>query len=214
MLSVRRWFVAAFLALAVPASALALTVDEVVDLSRSDVTDEVIVAQIDASGAVFQLSAADLIRLKQSGVSERVILHMIRTRSQAAARADANLRERMAERQQQEAERAQAPAPTPQYTPPAYTSPAPAPSGSYVVEQPRVVYAAPTYAPAPVYYSTPVYYGTPVYYPSHCAPSYYYPYRSYYSYPSYRFSLFYGGHRHHHHHRHGSFGFGIGFSFH
>jgi hypothetical protein len=62
-----------FLYLASAAAAAALTTEEVIELSRAGVTDEVLIAQIEADGSRFALSTADLERLRGALVSEAVI---------------------------------------------------------------------------------------------------------------------------------------------
>jgi hypothetical protein len=56
-----------------------LTKEDVVNMATSDIGDDVIIAQIDATGSWFDLSVSDVIELKRAGVSEKVIEHMIRT---------------------------------------------------------------------------------------------------------------------------------------
>jgi len=48
-------------------------------LSRANVKDELIISQINASRTAYRLGAAQIIDLKDSGVSEKVIDHMINT---------------------------------------------------------------------------------------------------------------------------------------
>jgi len=48
-------------------------------LAKSGVSDEVILSQIRNSHTVYRLSAADILDLKDSGVSEKVIDFMINT---------------------------------------------------------------------------------------------------------------------------------------
>ncbi len=52
---------------------------DVVQMVQSHVSDDLIIADIRASGSVFQLSAQDTIWLKQNGVSDRVIQEMMAT---------------------------------------------------------------------------------------------------------------------------------------
>jgi len=60
---------------------LALTLDDVIELSQAGLSDGVIKGQIDAEGKVFILSTSDILRLKEAGVSDEVIEHLIRTRA-------------------------------------------------------------------------------------------------------------------------------------
>ena len=57
----------------------ALTKEDVVNMATSDIGDQVIIAQIEATGSGFDLSVSDVIELKNAGVSEKVIEHMIGT---------------------------------------------------------------------------------------------------------------------------------------
>jgi len=57
----------------------ALTKEDVVNMATSDIGDEVIIAQIDATGSRFDLSVSDVTELKKAGVSEYVIEVMIGT---------------------------------------------------------------------------------------------------------------------------------------
>lgn len=66
-----RNFALALLLLAAPA--WALTLDEVVELTKAKVSDDVIIAKIKADGAKFAVSVADILRLKKEGVSDAVL---------------------------------------------------------------------------------------------------------------------------------------------
>jgi hypothetical protein len=54
-------------------------------LAKSGVSDEVILSQIRNSRTVYHLSAAEILDLKDAGVSEKVIDFMINTASQYRA---------------------------------------------------------------------------------------------------------------------------------
>ena len=58
-----------------------LSIDDVKNMSKAGVRDDVIISQIQATGSTFTLSASDIIDLKNSGVSQRVINAMIRNGS-------------------------------------------------------------------------------------------------------------------------------------
>ena len=62
-----------------------LGLEDIKALSRSGVSSELIISQIHASRTVYHLSTADIISLKNAGVSERVIDTMINTPSSAMA---------------------------------------------------------------------------------------------------------------------------------
>jgi outer membrane lipoprotein SlyB len=56
-----------------------LSTDDVKKMTKAGLSDNVIISQIDATKSVFHLSSADIIDLKKSGVSQKVINHMIQT---------------------------------------------------------------------------------------------------------------------------------------
>jgi hypothetical protein len=56
-----------------------LSTDDVKKMSRAGISDEAIMRQIDATNSIFYLSSADIVDLKKSGVSQRVINYMIQT---------------------------------------------------------------------------------------------------------------------------------------
>lgn len=58
-----------------------LTLEDVKVLSRAGVEDHLIISQINATRTVYILNSAQIIDLKDAGVSQRVIDHMINTRS-------------------------------------------------------------------------------------------------------------------------------------
>lgn len=64
--------------------ASALSVDEVVELSQAGVSDDVILAQIEADGSRYVLTTAVIRRLHEQGVSDRVVEAMVRTRTTTA----------------------------------------------------------------------------------------------------------------------------------
>ena len=59
-----------------------LSVDDVKKMSKAGLSDNVIISQIQATNSVFYLSTADIIDLKNAGVSQRVIDYMIQTGNQ------------------------------------------------------------------------------------------------------------------------------------
>lgn len=70
-----------------PALAGELTLRDVIELHRSGLGDDLLVAVIEADGGPFQLTLADILDLKSDGLSERVISALVRTgtRRQAAS---------------------------------------------------------------------------------------------------------------------------------
>ena len=71
----------------VPSTAAAVTVDEIVQLSRSGVTETVILALIDRDKTIFALEPEQLVTLKAQGVSERVVLAMLKSGREEGERA-------------------------------------------------------------------------------------------------------------------------------
>ena len=59
-----------------------LSIDDVKKMSKAGLSDNVIISQIQTTNSVFYLSTADIIDLKNSGVSQRVIDYMIQTGNQ------------------------------------------------------------------------------------------------------------------------------------
>jgi hypothetical protein len=57
----------------------ALTVNDIINLTRAGLSDEVLVALIEVDGSMFAIDTATLTKLKEAGVSERVIVAMVRS---------------------------------------------------------------------------------------------------------------------------------------
>src|SRR6185295_851092 len=62
-----------------PSRADALTVRDVVELTRAGLGEEVLLALIEVDRSIFPIDAATIKELKASGVSERVITAMVRS---------------------------------------------------------------------------------------------------------------------------------------
>jgi hypothetical protein len=165
-------------------------VDDVLKLSRAQISEDVVLNYIHNSGTVYNLEPNDIVYLRNQGVSDRVINAMMDQRTLTTVMAaqavqpaptpvaptpDANA-----------AAAAQYPQPAPTYVQaPTDTQPASAPSSMYVIQYPAATTAYyGSYAPygAYGYYG---YYG-PYYYP-------YYPYYRGYCGPVVSFG-FHGGH--------------------
>ncbi|MBA3949544.1 MAG: hypothetical protein H0X44_06300 [Acidobacteria bacterium] len=91
MSSLRSLLIAAALVLAAALPAQAVTLRDLVDLSKSGLSDEILIALVEAERSVFHLNAADVQELKRQGLSDRVLLHLLRTPAirEDAARAEA-----------------------------------------------------------------------------------------------------------------------------
>jgi hypothetical protein len=63
----------------VPAAASAVTLDQIVALSRSGVSEPIILALIDRDRTVFTIEPEQLVALRRDGVSETIILAMLKS---------------------------------------------------------------------------------------------------------------------------------------
>ena len=78
--------------LLLPATASAVTIDEIVGMAHAGVTDAIILALIDRDRTVFAIEPEQIVKLQKDGLSEAVILAMLksgRAEGDQAARADA-----------------------------------------------------------------------------------------------------------------------------
>jgi len=75
----RRTAFAFVFALFVSTAAQAVTLKDIVDLSKAGLGDEVLLALIDVDGGVFDVDPVTLKSLKAAGVSERVIVALVRS---------------------------------------------------------------------------------------------------------------------------------------
>jgi len=56
-----------------------LSTDDIKKMSRAGLSDDTIITEIDETKTIFYLSSADIVDLKKSGVSQRIINYMIQT---------------------------------------------------------------------------------------------------------------------------------------
>lgn len=84
----KRTFFVLLLTLLFSSSAAALTLEDVIYMSSAGVDDSIIIAKIDASGTIFDLSTREIVSLWEAGVSPDVIEHMIATSSVEAGEYD------------------------------------------------------------------------------------------------------------------------------
>ena len=75
---ISRFSIALFLMLAVSAQATAMTVYDVIQLSKKSYSDQDIIALIETTDSAFELKAGDVARLVELGVSEPVIQAMLK----------------------------------------------------------------------------------------------------------------------------------------
>jgi hypothetical protein len=129
-------------------------VDDVLKLSRAQVSDDIIVNYVQNSGIAYNLGPKELVYLKEQGVSDRVVNAMLDERKRVIAEAAAA---------------AQTPPPAPAQTSETISTASYAPTFSQpqteVQAAPSTVYTIPS-PPAYAYYPTPYYgyYGGPYYY--------------------------------------------------
>jgi hypothetical protein len=72
------WFALVVALTLAPRPAAAVSVHDIIELTRAGLGDEVIVALVETSGLVYTLSPQQVVELKRAGVSERVIVLMLR----------------------------------------------------------------------------------------------------------------------------------------
>jgi hypothetical protein len=79
-ISLIKWLPAAIVMLTLTASrAEAVTLQEIMDLTRAGVSDEVLLALIEIDQRVFPIDPATLRKLKDAGVSERVMVAIVKS---------------------------------------------------------------------------------------------------------------------------------------
>jgi hypothetical protein len=66
--------------LCLPATAHAVTVRDIIELTKAGLSDEIITALIDADRTMFTLDAGQIVQLKRAGVTPVVLLKMVRSR--------------------------------------------------------------------------------------------------------------------------------------
>jgi len=71
-----------------PAAAGAVTIRDIIELTKAGLSDAVLTAVIDADRTIFTLDARQILELKEAGVSETVLLKMLRTRREFERPAD------------------------------------------------------------------------------------------------------------------------------
>lgn len=77
-----RQFLAVFVLLCgLSASAEAVTLRDLIDLSKQGLSDDLLIALVDAEKSVFHLTAAEVRSLKDQGLSDRLLIHLLQTPS-------------------------------------------------------------------------------------------------------------------------------------
>ena len=85
----RALVVALALVLLTPAIGAAVTIEDVVALSRAGLADSVLIAVIDADRTVFDLTPNQIVSLRDAGVPNAVIVKMLATKREFAPREEA-----------------------------------------------------------------------------------------------------------------------------
>ena len=75
----RRFLLMLVLLVCIPATASAVTIDEIVALSKSGVSEQVIVAVIERDQTLFTLPPALIMKLQREGLSDRILLALIKS---------------------------------------------------------------------------------------------------------------------------------------
>ena len=86
---VLRALLVAFALTCLPAPASAVTVRDIIELTKAGVSDAVLTALIDADRTVFALDADQILELRAAGVSEAVLLKMLASRREFESPRDA-----------------------------------------------------------------------------------------------------------------------------
>ena len=123
-MSVPRTLILMLVVLCLPATARAVTVRDIIELSKAGLGDDVLVAVIEADRTIFTLDKQQILDLKRAGVSKTVILKMLRSRDEFEAPVEQ-------------------PQPEPIFTQPELLPPPPAPVQSEPEAAPQVYYYVP-----------------------------------------------------------------------
>ena len=75
----RRFILSLLFAAGVAAPAYAVSLRDLVDLSKQGLSDELLIALVEAENSVFHLNAADVKSLKEQGLSDRLLIHLLQT---------------------------------------------------------------------------------------------------------------------------------------
>jgi len=146
-------------------------VEDVLKMSRAQVSDDVIATYIQNTGTIYSLGPNDIVYLKDQGVSDRIVNTMLDQR-RIANEVAAQAQQQQVATQQPAAAENNSPVTTPAYSdyqPATQTATQPAASSLYVIPYPTPAYP---YYGRPYYYS----YSYPYYSSSYCYPYSYYGY--------------------------------------
>ena len=98
------WAVVGFLAVPFAASA-DVTKEDIAKLLDHQISDDVIIAYIQAYGPVASFSSEDLVELKTKGASDRVVLELLKIKSESAEKVKSTLPQRPARELERSPER-------------------------------------------------------------------------------------------------------------
>jgi len=77
-----RQFLAVFVLLCgLSAPAEAVTLRDLIDLSKQGVSDDLLIALVEAEKSIFHLNASEVKSLKEQGLSDRLLIHLLQTPS-------------------------------------------------------------------------------------------------------------------------------------
>mgnify|MGYP003575876813 FL=1 len=77
----RQLLMALVFALGTASPALAVSLNDLIGLSRAGLSDDILIALVESERSVFHLDAEDVKELKGQGLSDRLILHLLSTRT-------------------------------------------------------------------------------------------------------------------------------------
>lgn len=75
----RRLLIALYFTLGIAAPAHAVSLHDLIDLSRAGLSDDILIALVESERSVFHLTPEDLKQLKAQGLSDRLLLHLLQT---------------------------------------------------------------------------------------------------------------------------------------
>ena len=75
----RRLLIALCFTFGIAAPAHAVSLHDLIDLSRAGLSDDILIALVESERSVFHLTAEDLKQLKAQGLSDRLLLHLLQT---------------------------------------------------------------------------------------------------------------------------------------
>jgi hypothetical protein len=75
----RRFLVSFVLILGLASRAEAVSLRDLVDLARQGMSDDLLIALVEAEKSVFHLNASDVKELKAEGLSDRLLIHLLQT---------------------------------------------------------------------------------------------------------------------------------------